>query len=238
MHSSVTSPLMPRFARDLSIPCCSNAHERIKRWPVSYSSSCPGVSGIARRRVPWGVFSCRLPGGRAESGSSGQCAQYLGRYAASDNILGDVAVYDRAIGDHAVVANGYAFEHGDIRADKHIRTDADGLALLQPRAAQAGFEAVEVGVVGREVVADQGVVANADAAALGNQHGVVVEVAVCAYHDLRCDFPGLDVGVAVEEERRWPYTDSGSANAYFASPGEQCRLFQATLHETWRVLRK
>jgi hypothetical protein len=84
-------------------------------------------------------------------------------------------------------------------------------------------------------VADQGVVTNADAAALGNQYGVVVEMAVCADHDLRRDFPSLDVGVAVEEEGRGPYTDSGPADASFASPGEQFRLFQAALHEAWRV---
>ena len=36
-----------------------------------------------------------------------------------------------------------------------------------------GFQSVEVGVVGREAVADEGVVTNADAVAFGNQDGTV-----------------------------------------------------------------
>ncbi|MCY1423805.1 hypothetical protein D9M71_395310 [compost metagenome] len=62
-----------------------------------------------------------------------------------------------------------------------------------------GFQSVEVGVVGREAVADEGVVTNADAVAFGNQNGVVVDVAAIADPDPCARLPGLDMGVAIEE---------------------------------------
>ncbi|MCY1383393.1 hypothetical protein D9M69_715140 [compost metagenome] len=70
---------------------------------------------------------------------------------------------------------------------------------MKSRAAQVGFETVEVGVVGGEAVADEGVVTDAYPVALGNQDGIVVDVATIANQDPRARFPGLDMCVAIEE---------------------------------------